>query len=233
MVHTLANLLTPCGNAALLDELVHGSRLGRTVVWLLVVMTVGAAAYGAVLGAWHGGFQILYAAVKLPLVLVVTSILTLAFNWMTGYLLGLRIGLLKAAATNFLVLATGALVLASLTPVAWLFGFSAPHPALTERTTHNLLYLFHTGLVALSGLAGTVVLWRSLARLAGHRGRAARIFVIWLATFSIVGGEVAWALRPFVGSIYHPVAFLRDDMLDGNVYEFILRDIVPHLLSGL
>jgi hypothetical protein len=105
------------------------------------------------------------------------------------------------------------------------------HPTVTERTTHNLLYLLHTGLVGLSGLAGTVVLWRALVRLTGDTAKAARVFVIWLATFSIVGGEVAWALRPFVGSIYHPVAFLRADMLDGNVYEFIIRDIVPHLLS--
>jgi hypothetical protein len=231
MVHRVANLLTPGGNAALLDELMQDLRVGRTVWSLLAVMTVGAAFYGAVLGSWCGGLQILYSAVKLPLVLVVTSLLTLVFNWMTGFLLGLRIGIMKAAATNFLVLATAALVLASLTPVAGLVVFSAPQPAVTERTTHNLLYLFHTGLVGVSGLVGTVVLWRALVRLSGRTALAARVFIIWLMTFAVVGGEVAWALRPFVGSIYHPVAFLRADMLDGNVYEFILRDIIPHLLS--
>jgi hypothetical protein len=194
-------------------------------------MIAGAALYGAVLGAWRGGPQVVYAAVKLPLVLLVTSLLTLAFNWLTGFLLGLRIGVVKAAATNFLVLATAALLLASLAPVAGLFVLSAPPPGLDERTTHNLLYLLHTGLVGLSGLAGTVVLWRALVRLTGQPGQAARIFVIWTVTFAVVGGEVAWALRPFVGSIYYPVAFLRADYLDGNVYEFILRDIAPHLFS--
>ena len=50
--------------------------------------------------------------------------------------------------------------------------------------------------------------------------------------FALVGGEVAWALRPFVGSVYKPVVFLRADALDGNVYEFIFTEILPHLLSG-
>jgi hypothetical protein len=40
---------------------------------------------------------------------------------------------------------------------------------------------------------------------------------------------VAWALRPFVGSIYHPVVLVRPDAFDGNVYEFIWTDIYPYL----
>jgi hypothetical protein len=30
-----------------------------------------------------------------------------------------------------------------------------------------------------------------------------------------------------------PVVFLRPDALDGNVYEFIFTDILPHLASWL
>jgi len=48
-----------------------------------------------------------------------------------------------------------------------------------------------------------------------------------------VGGEVAWSLRPFVGSVYEPTTFLRRDALDGNVYEFVITDIVPYLLQRL
>jgi len=48
-----------------------------------------------------------------------------------------------------------------------------------------------------------------------------------------VGGEMAWALRPFVGSVSleHPLVFLREDALTGNVYEFIGTDIAPYLWS--
>jgi hypothetical protein len=232
MARTILSLLMPRHQAVLLDSIVRNDGAALTAWRLLMIMAAGAATYGVVLGAWRGGLQMLYSAIKLPLVLAVTSVLTLAFNWLTGYLLGLRISFSQAAALTFLVLATASIVLASLAPVAGLFVFSAPTPSFTERATHNLLYLMHTGLVGLAGLLGTSILWRALAYHVDHTGRAAKIFTVWLTTFTIVGGEAAWALRPFVGSIYYPVAFLRTDPLDGNVYEFILRDIAPYLLTG-
>ena len=73
---------------------------------------------------------------------------------------------------------------------------------------------------------------RDRGALAGDRHRAKRIFAAWVLSFALVGGEVAWALRPFVGSIYHPSAFLRPDALDGNVYEFVAYDVMPYLLLG-
>src|ERR1044072_1843081 len=80
----------PAGRALLPADLERRARLGRPLVRLVLVMTAGAATYGAALGVWHGGRQALYAAVKLPLVLVLTSALTLLFNWLVGPILRLR-----------------------------------------------------------------------------------------------------------------------------------------------
>ena len=63
--------------------------------------------------------------------------------------------------------------------------------------------------------------------------RLRTVFAAWLLTFALVGGEVAWSLRPFVGSVYEPTTFLRRDALDGNVYELVITDIVPYLLQRL
>jgi hypothetical protein len=57
--------------------------------------------------------------------------------------------------------------------------------------------------------------------------------VAWTLAYAFVGGEIAWVLRPFVGSVYLPVVFLREDALHGNVYEFIFTDILPHFWSSL
>lgn len=218
---------------AFLDDLLEEEGLIPRLLALVAVMTAGAALYGAVLGAWRGGPQMIYAAIKLPLVLIVTSGLTMPFNWMTAILLGLRIRFGQVAVLTFLVLAVASVVLASLVPVVWLFTVSAPPVSVEARTTHNLLYLLHTGVVAFSGVVGASILRGTLGRLTDETHTANRIFFIWLVTFALVGGEVAWALRPFVGSIYFPVVFLRDDALSGNVYEFILRDILPHISSEL
>lgn len=233
MVRAIPALIVPRRRAAWLDELLRGVGALPKLLALVTVMVAGAALYGAVIGMWRGGQQVIWAALKLPLVLIATAALTMVFNWMTALLWGLRVRFVQVAALSFLALAVAAVVLASLVPVAWLYTVSAPEVSLYERTTHNLLYLLHTLLVGVSGLVGTVTLWRALEVCSNHRRQARRIYWTWLVTFAVVGGEVAWALRPFVGSIYYPVAFLRDDALDGNVYEFIWRDIVPYLLSTL
>jgi hypothetical protein len=207
------------------DSANDGPGLARSLARLVA----GGALYGAVLGSWHGPRLALYGALKLPLLLVATALATAAFQGLIGRALGLRLGRGGALRLSLRGYATTALLLGALAPVAWLFVAASPRPDLDGRTAHNLLYLTHTTLVAACGLAGLATLRRELGAAAPSR-RAARIALgAWVGASALVGGELAWALRPFVGSVYEPVAFLRADALDGNVYEFIWTDILPHL----
>jgi len=219
---------------AILADVLGARRLRTHVLNLLVVMVAGAAAYGAVLGMWHGPRLALYCAIKFPLVLLLTTAVTIAFSWLAATLLGLPLTAGQVIALNLLALAAAATLLASLVPIAWLFTYSAPPPTAAERTTHNLLYLMHTGFVAGCGLAGMRLLWIALEQTRRSRQVVVAVFLVWVATYALVGGEVAWALRPFVGSVSkdYPVVFLRPDALHGNVYELILTDILPHLAGS-
>jgi hypothetical protein len=76
-----------------------------------------------------------------------------------------------------------------------------------------------------------VALWKAMRKLAAPVRTLRTVYAVWVVAFALVGGEVAWALRPFIGSVYMPVVFLRPDALHGNVYEFIFTDILPHLAS--
>jgi hypothetical protein len=210
-------------------DVAAGRNLARHGLVLGVRMSACAALYGAVFGGWHGPRLAAYVALKLPLVLLLTSALTLLFSWLAARLLGLPLRFGQVAVLTFLGLAVAGLLLASLSPVAWLFIHCAPAPGVEARTAHNLLYLMHTLFVGGCGLAGTAVLWRALQCLEAPRRTLRMVWLLWVLTYAIVGGEVAWVLRPFVGSVYAPVVFLREDALDGNVYEFVVTDILPHL----
>jgi hypothetical protein len=216
----------------LLDEAEAGGRW-RLALHLSGVMAAASAVYGAVLGSWHGPHLALLVAVKLPLVLLMTSALTVVFAWIVSRLFSVPLTLGHTAALGFRALTVASLLMASLAPVAALFTYAAPPPSQAARTAHNLLYLMHTAVVGLCGLSGALALGRSLRRIASNAGAARTVHVAWVLAYALVGGEVAWALRPFVGSVYQPVAFLRSDALDGNVYEFIVTDIVPHLRGQL
>jgi hypothetical protein len=218
----------------LLAELLREGNIGRQVAALIGSTIVFGAIYGCVLGSWHGSRLAIYAAIKIPLLMLSTAAVTALFNWIVAALLGLPLRLPQTFALSLIPLAVAAIVVASLAPVAWLFTSSLPVPSPTQRTVHNLLYLVHTVLLAAGGVTGTSVLRHALMTVcAGDVARARRIRAAWIAAYAFVGGEIAWVLRPFVGSVYLPVVFLRSDALQGNVYEFILTDILPHLWRSL
>jgi hypothetical protein len=220
------------GLDGLLADVAAGRSLTRHGLGLCVRMAACAALYGAVFGGWHGPRLAAYVAIKLPLVLLLTSTVTLLFSWLAARLLGAPLRFGQVAVLTFLGLAVASLLLASLCPVAWLFIHCAPAPAPQARTAHNLLYLMHTLFVGGCGLAGTAALWRALQKVEAPRRTLRTVWLLWVLTYAIVGGEVAWVLRPFVGSVYVPVVFLRRDALDGNVYEFVFTDILPHLFHA-
>jgi hypothetical protein len=221
------------GKDGLLAAVLEGRDLRRWWLRLCLVMIAGAAVYGAVLGYWHGPRLSLYVAIKLPLVLLLTSAMTLVLSWLGAALLGLPLRFGQVAVLTFLALSAASLLLASLAPVALLFTLSAPDPSTAARTTHNLLYLLHTAFVGGCGLAGTRALWQAMGRLDAPVRTRAAVYLLWVLAYALVGGEVAWVLRPFVGSVYADVVFLRPDALNGNVYEFIFTDIFPHLFSEI
>ena len=112
----------------LLDDVAASERLVEHAGALLAVMVAGAAGYGAVLGEWHGVRLAIYCAVKLPLVLILTTMITIAFSWVAAMLLNVRLQFPQVVVLNLLTLATASLLLVSLAPVAWLFTQAAPPP---------------------------------------------------------------------------------------------------------
>lgn len=226
---SLTSLLGDRGQ--LLDRVHDGEGLLSLWLWLIGVISICAGVYGAVFGMWHGPRLALYVAIKFPLVLIVTAGLTMLFNWVVAAAAGLPLRFLQVGVLTFLTLAIASVILVSLAPVAWLFTLAAPEPSRDARTAHNILYLLHTTFVGAASVVGSRVLWTALVRVAPDPRVVLAVYALWLFGFAFVGGEVAWALRPFVGSVYHPVVFLRPDALEGNVYEFIGTQILPHLLS--
>jgi len=221
------------GRERLLDRVLGDEPFTPIFGQLLIVMVAGAALYGAALGSWHGARLAAYDALKLPLVLLLTSAFTVLFSWVTSRALGISLQFSHVALLTFTGLATAAVLLASLTPIAWFFTWCAPRPDAGARATHNELYLFHTAFVAMCGVGGTHTLWRAMLRLPHPRRVIASAYVLWVLAYALVGGEMAWALRPFVGSVSpkHPLVFVRKDALSGNVYEFIGTDIAPYFWS--
>lgn len=207
----------------------------RDLFSLIVFVCLVCALYGAVLAGWRSPRLSLYAAVKLPALFLGTLTIVTIFNWMTATALGSGLSFKSTVFMVFASMTIGCWILLSLVPVALFFlltgvSYAGTHAEL--QYAHNSILMTHIVILALAGIGGNAALLQGLRRLVKPRCPATSLFWVWLAAFAFVGCQLSWILRPFVGSPFFPVVFMRPDALDRNFYEFVFTEVLPFLLTG-
>jgi hypothetical protein len=198
--------------------------------WLLfccVTILIGCGIYGGSLGLWRSPLQALYSAVKFPLVVFLVVLFNAALNGMLAQLLGLHISFYQTSVAILMSFTIVALVLASLTPISlFVLWNTPPLSSSTDLATHHFTKMLHVLAIAYAGVIANVRLYRLLERLAdAGRPMAGRILFAWLAGNLFLGSQFVWILRPFIGSPFLDVQFLRPNAFDGNFYENIFDTI--------
>jgi hypothetical protein len=194
----------------------------RVATWLTVTV-LGAAAFGAAMGWWRAPEQALYTAVKLPLVLLLTALGNALLNAMLAPLLGVNIGLRQSLLAVLMSFTIAGAILGGVAPLLAFVIWNAPPLARSASagTTHAFILLTIVAAIAFAGIAANLRLLRLLERLGGGAGVARRVLFAWLSANLFFGSQLAWILRPFVGSPGLPVQFLRDEPLKGSFYEAV------------
>lgn len=192
----------------------------RDVPWrgLLAWLAAGGFGYGLVMGYFAGRLeQALYSALKVPMLLGVSTLVCVPNFFVVNSVLGLRDDFAAACRGVVAAQATLSLVLASCVPLTAL--------AYVSSADYNFATAFNGVIFLVASIAGQVTLSRHYAPLiAGnprHRiGRRA-----WLGLYVFVAIQLAWMLRPFVGSPHLPPQFLREEAWD-NAYVVVFRVIL-------
>jgi hypothetical protein len=184
---------------------------------LCVLLILGGAFYGAVMGS-YGGFgtdrwlQVLISASKVPLLLLTTFGLALPSFFVLNTLLGVR-GDFGAVLRSLIEAQAGlTLVLAALAPYTafWYLSFTDYQPAI----------LVNGAMFAIASLAGQWLLRRSYRPLIARNARHRLLLRAWLVLYVFVGIQMAWVLRPFVGDPQHAPQFFRAGAW-GNAYVIV------------
>lgn len=215
-----------------LDEILRGRQAvqcqpARSALLGMVgcIVTFGMT-YGAVMGALGGimdgrFWQIVYSALKVPLLLLGTS----AIGWPSFFVLNTLAGLRQdfARATTALMAAQAglAIVLASLAPITLVWYASSSGYADAVRC-NGLMF-------AIACLAGQWLLRDHYRLLIERDARHRWMFWAWLALYIFVAIQMAWVLRPFIGDPTSPVEFLRREKW-GNAYLVVGRLILDAMV---
>jgi hypothetical protein len=176
------------------------------VPWLelAAIAVAGACTYGLVMGAYGlRGMQAFYSGIKVPLLLAVSSIVCLPSFYVINTLLGLRSDFQAACRGLLASQATLAVCLSSLAPVTVV--------AYLSSTDYLFAVLFNGIPFLLATLASQAALARHYAPLIQRNPRHRLGKLSWFGLYVFVAIQLAWVLRPFVGSGELETTFFRPD----------------------
>jgi hypothetical protein len=209
-----------------LESLRTDKELWRLSRIFLVITLAMAAIYGGTMGATNllqGStmligdklLMIAVTAVKVPALFLVTLAIVLPPIYVSNAFMGARLGFRQMLALLLSSLTVTNTVLASTATVAFFF-------ALTSKS-YNFIKLLHVVFFGYAGMTGLAYLVRCVKTMAtaGRKSTPQAIFVLWLVLYMFVGTQLAWVLRPFVGSPGMPFQFFRPRQ--GNFYESVLN----------
>lgn len=193
--------------------------------WLAATVW-GGVCYGAVMGTFGGfagdrGWQILFSAMKVPMLIAVTTLLALPCFFVMNTLVGLRDDL--ALAIRAVIATQGAVgvILAALAPLTavWYLGSAEYHEAI----------LFNGVMFAVASLAGQWVLRRRYRPLIEKDARHRAMLRLWVGIYAFIGIQMGWVLRPFIGELNRTPTFFRESAW-GNAYV-VVWDLIWQTIS--
>ncbi len=152
----------------------------------LAAIAIGGAAFGGVVGSFRGGAQIAFAAVKIPLAMLLALAVCVPSFHALAAVLGRPWPLRTVVAITLSSAARGSLALLAFAPAVWLaydLGLDYHRAALLAAAAYGL-----------SGLAAFGILLRGLG---DGKGRFATVLAFGLVFFS-VAAQTGWILRPYL-----------------------------------
>lgn len=193
--------------------------LDAQITYFSLYALLFSAVYGLFLGMFAGKLQIIASLIKVPMLLGGTLLICLPLLYLfIGYRLTLKQGLALLLASTYMM----SMILVSVSPILLLFVF------ITElKKFISLLNMF---MFMLSGFFSIrLVLWRGMQYLTRRSGYRPKIFVIriWLLIYVVIGTQIAWALRPFIGEKGNFILFRG---IEGNLFLALFK-IISDLLK--
>lgn len=209
---------------ALFEQIYKQRELFRIVASMAILTGLLSGFYGLIMGMHNGPLQAISAAVKLPLLFLLTACICIPSLYTFNVLLGQRFRFMQTVALMATTLCTTAILLASLAPIALFFGMTTDH--------YPFLLLMHVSIFGLCGIYGVRYLYKGCSYIAFRMDQALNrpLIQLWIVIYAIVGMQLGWRLRPFLGSGDRPFELLRPE-IGGNFYIAVWQALVSFFTS--
>lgn len=203
----------------------------RWAVACVLISTAGCFLYGATVGLWRSDLQAFYTAVKFPLVVLLTCSGNALLNGILALVLGANLGFRQSVVAILMSFTIMGIILAGFAPLMLFLWWSIPAMGTAHSLIgQNITLLAHVVVIAYAGYMANLRLWQLLRRLTGSSSRAKAVLAAWLAGNLLLGTQITWILRPWIGRPSSPVRFFSPEPLRGNFFEavwYAVRVLTP------
>lgn len=193
----------------------------------MLTLVICGGIYGAAMGSYGGeqsprALQMVYSALKVPMLIGITSLLSLPSIFVVSTLFGLRDDFAHSLKALMATQGVMAILLASFAPFTLLWYAST--------ADYNASLLFNGLMFGLASLFAQRVLKKLYGPLIERDPRHKNMLRVWLITYAFIGIQMGWVLRPFIGNPDDPTTFFRPEAW-GNAYEVVAHNL-RQVLSG-
>ncbi len=194
-------------------------RPDRKIRRLALIAIVSLMTYGAAMGSYgllngDSGLQILFSAIKTPMLIVVTFLLTFPSFWVINTMLGLRADMRPVIEALLSTQVAMAIALVSLCPLTLFWYLSV--------RDYQVAILFNGFIFALASLGAQRPLRQRYAPLIKKNRLHKWMLWIWMVVYMFVAIQMGYVLRPFIGRPELDPQFFRSQKWD-NAYVIITK----------
>jgi hypothetical protein len=183
------------------SEAYEVARIGTEKGYGKIVLAPGPALEEP--GAWKLPILV---ALKIPLLFLLNLVVCALALYALNLSFGMRLHFMPAMTVMLLALAGTGVLLAVFAPIALLFT--------VVTTNYHFMKTLHMLVFAAAGSFGLKILAGALANLRSPppgvenapavRPRPNLLLLVWLLVYCLVGTQLAWTLKPFLGTPYLP-----------------------------
>ena len=200
----------------------EGQEIGKNLFYLFLIVIGLSVLYGFMMGASKGlSPQLFASAIKVPILYLLTLLVCYPVLYVVIVIMGSKLTFLQTFALIMLAIALNSILLASCAPIVLFFTLTG--------ADYDFLKLLHVTIFTFSGAWGMAGLWRGLQAMCEkselYPKQTIKILRIWVLVFAFVGTQMAWSLRPFIGSPGLEFQIFRTDQT-GNFYQAVWRSVV-------
>lgn len=204
---------------AFFEEIREGVDLKNKMEAMVISSTVFLAVYGAVMGSTATLWQTLSSGAKLPVLFLATLFICAPSLYFFNLLFGSNQSLGQNLTLILTAITVTSVLLLSLAPITLFF--------LLTTSEYQFFKLLNVGIFGISGFMGVVFLYQGMKVVSAdeEEGASTRkwILFIWMFVYAFVGSQMAWTLRPFIGSPDYPFELFRQ--LGGSFYTDVFQSL--------